>query len=78
MHNQHKYFNKNNSRIAYDGLESIFYHIGNDRKVTINKKDLINMLLNNDPQKSPPIDSLTEEVKNQVQPLSKYLIKFSS
>lgn len=26
--------------------------------------------MNNDPQKSPPIESLTEEVKKQVEPLS--------
>ncbi|CAH1116517.1 unnamed protein product [Phaedon cochleariae] len=57
-------------RIANDGLESIYPFIGDDRKVTIPKEDLITLLLNDDPQHSPPIVSLSETVQKQVEDLS--------
>ncbi|KAJ8973050.1 hypothetical protein NQ317_011330 [Molorchus minor] len=57
-------------RIANDGLESIYPYIGDSRKVTIPRDDLITLLLNDDPMHSPPIVSLSEFVQNQVGPLS--------
>lgn len=58
-------------RIAQDGLESIFHYIGDERKINIPKEDLISMLLNDTPQKSPPITSLSEAVQAQVKDLCK-------
>lgn len=57
-------------RIANDGLESIYPYIGVGRKVNIPKDDLINLLMNDNPQKSPPITSLTQDVQNQCKILS--------
>lgn len=57
-------------RIANDGLESIFHYIGAQRKVNITKEDLVMLLLNDVPEKSPPIDSLTSFLQDQVKPLS--------
>ncbi|VEN43237.1 unnamed protein product [Callosobruchus maculatus] len=57
-------------RIANDGLDSIFPYIGDDRKVYIPKDDLITLLLNDNPQKSPPIITLSEVVQKQVKDLS--------
>ncbi|XP_018562848.1 tRNA (cytosine(34)-C(5))-methyltransferase [Anoplophora glabripennis] len=57
-------------RIANDGLESVYPYIGNDRKVRIPKDDLITLLLNDDPQHSPPIVTLSESLQQQVQDLS--------
>ncbi|CAH1965534.1 unnamed protein product [Acanthoscelides obtectus] len=57
-------------RIANDGLDSIFPFIGDDRKVYIPKDDLITLLLNDNPQKSPPIVTLSEMVQKQVKDLS--------
>lgn len=52
-------------------MESIYPYIGDERKVNIPKEDLIVLLTNNDPQKSPPIVTLSKIVQDQVQPLSK-------
>ncbi|CAG9854912.1 unnamed protein product [Phyllotreta striolata] len=57
-------------RIANDGLESIYPYIGNDRKVMIPRDDLITLLMNDTPQKSPPIAELSESIRNQVDNLS--------
>ncbi|RZC27696.1 tRNA (cytosine(34)-C(5))-methyltransferase, partial [Asbolus verrucosus] len=57
-------------RIANDGLESIYPYIGDSRKIDIPKDDLIALLLNDDPMKSPPIISLSEVVQKQVENLS--------
>ncbi|CAH1236068.1 unnamed protein product [Diabrotica balteata] len=57
-------------RIANDGLESIYPYIGDDRKVYIPKDDLITLLMNDTPQKSPPIADLSEQIRNQVENLS--------
>nr|CAH7766451.1 unnamed protein product [Callosobruchus chinensis] len=57
-------------RIANDGLDSVFPYIGDDRKVYIPKDDLITLLLNDNPQKSPPIVTLSEMVQKQVKDLS--------
>lgn len=65
--------NKNMScafRIANDGLESIYPFIGDNRKITIPRDDLLTLLLNPDPMNSPPISKLSEEIKNQVSELS--------
>lgn len=59
-------------RIANDGLESIYPYIGDDRKVNIPKEDLITLLLNDDPQHSPPIVTLSESVQKQLENLSTY------
>lgn len=58
-------------RIANDGLESIYPYIGESRKINIPREDLITLLLNDDPMKSPPIVSLSEVVQKQVENLSK-------
>lgn len=57
-------------RIANDGLESIYPYIGDSRKVDISKEDLITLLLNDNPEKSPPITSLTEPIQKQLEVLS--------
>ncbi|KAJ3648435.1 hypothetical protein Zmor_020239 [Zophobas morio] len=57
-------------RIANDGLESIYPYIGESRKVNIPKEDLITLLLNTNPEKSPPIASLSEVIQKQVEGLS--------
>ncbi|KAL1513776.1 hypothetical protein ABEB36_003141 [Hypothenemus hampei] len=57
-------------RIANDGLESIYSYIGEQRKITIEKEDLITLLVNNDPQKSPAITSLSKSIQDQVENLS--------
>ncbi|XP_050305641.1 tRNA (cytosine(34)-C(5))-methyltransferase [Anthonomus grandis grandis] len=57
-------------RIANDGLESIYPYIGDCRKVTIPKEDLIVLLTNNDPQNSPQIVSLSKTIQDQVENLS--------
>lgn len=57
-------------RIANDGLESIYPFIGNSRKVDIPKEDLIILLLNDNPEKSPPITSLSEVIQKQLEVLS--------
>lgn len=56
-------------RIAQDGLESIFGFIGDERKINIPKGDLVTLLLNDTPEKSPPITSLTVGVQEQVKDL---------
>nr|XP_973505.1 PREDICTED: tRNA (cytosine(34)-C(5))-methyltransferase [Tribolium castaneum] len=57
-------------RIANDGLESIYPYIGDGRKIDIPREDLITLLLNDNPEKSPPIASLSEIVQKQVEHLS--------
>lgn len=57
-------------RIANDGLESVFNFIGDSRKVLITKEDLIMLLLNDNPQKSPPIETLSDTVRKQAEALS--------
>ncbi|KAL3287618.1 hypothetical protein HHI36_002087 [Cryptolaemus montrouzieri] len=57
-------------RIANDGLESIYPFIGEDRKVSIPRDDLIKLLMNNDPMHSPPINTLSESVQSRVATLS--------
>lgn len=57
-------------RIANDGLESIYPYIGNDRKVNIPRDDLITLLLNDNPQNSPAIETLSNDVQKQVADLS--------
>lgn len=59
-------------RIANDGLESIYPYIGDGRKIDIPKEDLITLLLNDNPEKSPPITSLSEVVQKQVENLSMF------
>lgn len=56
-------------RIAQDGLESVFDFIGDERKINIPKDDLVTLLLNDTPEKSPPITSLSEGVQEQVKDL---------
>lgn len=58
-------------RIAQDGLESIFGFIGAERKVNIPKEDLVTLLVNDTPEKSPAIASLSECVQQQVKDLCK-------
>ncbi|XP_057666067.1 tRNA (cytosine(34)-C(5))-methyltransferase [Diorhabda carinulata] len=57
-------------RIANDGLESIYPYIGDSRKVYIPKDDLITLLMNDNPQRSPPIVDLSEQIQKQVENLS--------
>lgn len=57
-------------RIANDGLETLFPYMGDARKVKVLKEDLINVLVNDKPEKSPPIDTLSESVQKQVKELS--------
>ncbi|KRT82829.1 hypothetical protein AMK59_3058, partial [Oryctes borbonicus] len=57
-------------RIAHDGLESIFMYIGHERKVNIPKDDLITLLMNDTPEQSPAITSLSEQVQSQVNDLA--------
>ncbi|XP_060531171.1 LOW QUALITY PROTEIN: tRNA (cytosine(34)-C(5))-methyltransferase [Cylas formicarius] len=57
-------------RIANDGLESIYPYVGKSRKVDIPRDDLITLLMNDKPQKSPPITSLSRTVQDQVRDLS--------
>ncbi|KAJ8923887.1 hypothetical protein NQ315_006663 [Exocentrus adspersus] len=57
-------------RIANDGLDSVYPFIGDNRKVYIDKDDLITLLLNDDPQHSPPIPSLSKNLQLQVENLS--------
>lgn len=59
-------------RIAQDGLESIFNYIGKERKIDIPKEDLIILLLNDTPEKSPEIVSLSQVVQDQVKDLCKH------
>lgn len=54
------------NRIAHDGLESIFTNIGPQRKVFIPKDDLITLLMNDKPEQSPPISTLSEDIQKQV------------
>lgn len=56
-------------RIAQDGLESIFSFVGAERKINISRDDLVTMLLNDTPEKSPPIVSLSAGVQEQVKDL---------
>jgi tRNA (cytosine34-C5)-methyltransferase len=57
-------------RIANDGLESIYPYIGDSRKIDIPREDLITLLMNDNPEKSPPITSLSEVIQKQVENLS--------
>ncbi|KAK9736563.1 16S rRNA methyltransferase RsmB/F [Popillia japonica] len=57
-------------RIAHDGLESIFNYIGSERKVIIGKDDLITLLMNDKPEQSPAITSLSQEIQDQVNNLA--------
>ncbi|XP_066262193.1 tRNA (cytosine(34)-C(5))-methyltransferase isoform X1 [Euwallacea similis] len=57
-------------RIANDGLESIYPYIGTCRKVNIPNEDLIVLLTNNNPQKSPQISELSQSIQDQVEHLS--------
>lgn len=57
-------------RIANDGLESIYPYIGEDRKINIPKEDLITLLMNDTPEKSPPITSLSQNIQDQLKDLS--------
>lgn len=56
-------------RLAHEGLESIMEHI-KGRIVDIPKEDLLALLVNADPQKSPEITSLSTYVQEQVKELS--------
>lgn len=64
-------------RIAQDGLESIFKYVGPERKINIPKEDLITLLLNDTPEKSPPITSLSQSVQEQVKDLCMWFLLFS-
>lgn len=57
--------------MAHEGLESTIHHI-NDRKISISKDDLLKLLVNTDPQKSPEITSLSQMIQDQVAKLSKF------
>jgi len=57
-------------RLANDGLESIYPYIGESRKVNIPREDLIILLTNNNPQRSPPISTLSKIIQDQVENLS--------
>lgn len=58
-------------RIAQDALDSIFPFVGPERKVIIPKEDLVTLLLNDTPEKSPAISTLSESVQKQVENLCK-------
>jgi tRNA (cytosine34-C5)-methyltransferase len=60
-------------RIANDGLESIYPYIGDSRKIDIPREDLITLLMNDNPEKSPPITSLSEVIQKQVENLSELI-----
>ncbi|CAH0552098.1 unnamed protein product [Brassicogethes aeneus] len=57
-------------RIANDGLESIYPYVGSDRKIKIQRDDLISLLVNDKPEKSPPITSLSPEIQELLKDLS--------
>lgn len=52
-------------RLAQDGLESIFPTIGEARKIRIPKEDLLTLLLNDTPEKSPKIEELSVGIQEQ-------------
>lgn len=56
-------------RLAHEGLESIVDYM-TSRKIDIPKEDLLKLLANTDPQKSPEIGTLSPVVQEQVKNLS--------
>ncbi|GLV36430.1 NOP2-Sun domain family member 2 [Carabus blaptoides fortunei] len=56
-------------RLAHEGLDSMIPYL-QGRKVNIPKEDLLKLLANTDPQKSPEIVTMTQEVQDQVKELT--------
>ncbi|XP_055637098.1 tRNA (cytosine(34)-C(5))-methyltransferase [Toxorhynchites rutilus septentrionalis] len=54
-------------RLAQEGLESVNGFIGQERRIHIEKDDLIQLLSNNDPTKPPEISSLSEVTQKNVE-----------
>lgn len=53
-------------RLANEGLNTIEYLVGNNRRIAINKDDLIILLQNVDPLHPPQLDILSENVQSRV------------
>lgn len=64
-------------RLGNEGLQSILPFLGNKRIITIEKEDLITILLHNNPLDPPDITTLTESTQNQVANICKFNIKLS-
>lgn len=56
-------------RLANEGLPSINHLMGQQRRLSICKEDLIVLLQNNNPLAPPLLDSLTEETQKAVETL---------
>lgn len=54
-------------RIAYEGIRSMIGFIGEDRKITVTKDDLITLLQNNDPTRPPEIVKLNPAMQEFLQ-----------
>ncbi|XP_067006255.2 tRNA (cytosine(34)-C(5))-methyltransferase [Anabrus simplex] len=52
-------------RLAQEGLQSIFPFLGPKRKVIVSTKDLITLLMCEDPKKPPELDTLEEDTQKQ-------------
>lgn len=65
------------TRLAQEGLGSLFPFIGDERKFTLLKEDLVALLQCDDPTRPPEIESLSEHIQNQVKDLSKLISTFN-
>lgn len=64
--------NRNRScdfRLAMEGLPSVLNFIGKDRRLQLEKDDLVKLLYNNDPTKAPELETLSETVRKSAEDL---------
>lgn len=58
-------------RLGQEGMKSIFSYIGEDRKVEINKDDLVMLLQNDNPHTPPEIEKLSKRTQERLKDFRK-------
>lgn len=58
-------------RMAQEGMQSVISYISDNRKVKVTRDDLIMLLQNNNPQKPPEIEKLSEKTQERLKSVGK-------
>lgn len=56
-------------RLAWEGLQTLINYIGDGRRVSLNKDDLITLLQNNNPMAPPEIAKLHSDTQERLKNL---------